>query len=100
MHKRFLLGLVLFAVSALYPLRAQTPAAPAVPPAPAAMPPGQIIAAKVTGDVTVAVGAEAPAALHNNDIVPQHATIDTKVGASVVLVFSNGATTQLGETTQ
>ncbi len=94
MHKRLLLGLVLFAAGALLSLHAQTPAAPA------AMPPGQILAAKVTGNVTMTVGGGASVKLNNNDPVSQHATIVTDKEASVVLVFSNGATTQLGSDTQ
>jgi hypothetical protein len=95
MHKRLLLGLVLSAVSAFVPLHAQTAAAPAA----AVQPPGQIIAAKVTGKVTMTIGAAAPTALNNNDAVPEHAVVTTDPDASVVLVFSNGATTQLGSDT-
>ena len=98
MHKKLPLWLVFFAVGALVSLRAQAPAA-ATPAAsaPAPLPPGQIIAAKVSGSVTMTVnGATTP--LNNNDSVPEQATVTTgkDAASSVVLVFSNGATTQLG----
>ncbi len=98
MHKSFLPGLILFAVGALVSLHAQTPAAPAAPAD--SMQPGQIIAAKVTGSVTMSVNGAAAVKLNNNDPVPEHATVNTEDDASVVLVFSNGATTQLGAGTQ
>jgi hypothetical protein len=100
MHKRFLLGLVLFAAGAFLPLRAQTPAASPAPSAPAAMPPGQILAAKVTGVVTMTVNAAPAVTLVGGEPIPQHATINTNAAANAVLVFSNGATTQLGENSQ
>src|SRR2546421_9307202 len=97
MHKRLPLGLILFAVGALWSLHAQAPAAAPAAAAPAALPPGQIIAAKVTGSVTMTVNG-AITSIKNNDSVPQQATVTTGKdnNSSVVLVFSNGATTQLG----
>src|SRR4051812_30290390 len=96
MHHRLPVWLTLFAFFALVSARAQTPAAPAADPLPSQ--PGQISAAKVTGSVQVKV-ADKTRDLHNGDNVEQSATVITALNSSVVLVFSNGATTQLGAET-
>src|SRR5581483_5937304 len=96
MHLRLSVWLALFAFVASPLLRAQTPAAPASDALPSA--PGQITAAKVTGDVTATLNGTSRA-LHSGDSVAQSETVNTALNSSVVLVFSNGATTQLGPDT-
>lgn len=95
MHFRLQLWMVFFAFVAVTAVRAQAPAGTA----PAnSMPPGQIKVVKVTGTVSMTLnGTSTP--LHENDMVPQTATVVTQNGSSAILVFSNGATTQLGADT-
>ncbi|MEX2044354.1 MAG: FecR domain-containing protein [Opitutus sp.] len=96
MHKRFLSWLCFFALAAVIPLHAQTTTA-----APAAMPPGMVLVAKVSGTVTMLLqGVQTP--IKVDDRIPQTATVITgqDAASSVVLVFSNGATTQLGSDTE
>jgi hypothetical protein len=60
--------------------------------------PGTVLIAKTTGTVNMIVnGVSTPVKV--NDVVPQAAKIVTQLNSSVVLVFSNGATTQLGPDT-
>ncbi len=95
MYQRFPLWLFLFGFVALVSLRAQAPA-----PAAAARPPGQIKAARVVGVVSYTLnGVVTPLAVNATTDVPQLATVVTGRDSSVVLVFSNGATTQLGAET-
>jgi hypothetical protein len=77
----------LIGLLSLATVRAQTPA----------QVPGRIVAAQVHGAVTVAVrgGAEGRA-LRDGEALAQDAVVTTAPGASVVLVFSNGATVALG----
>ena len=59
---------------------------------------GRIILARVTGEVTVLDRATAVSvAARNNQEISQGYTVSTGKGASVVLVFSNGATINLKE---
>ncbi len=87
MHHRlpsFLFACAFLAVAAM---RSQAPTTQ--------MPAGLVLVAKVTGTVTLTVaGSTAP--LHIRDQVPQTATINTGIDSTAVLVFSNGATLQLG----
>lgn len=59
---------------------------------------GQIVAKKIVGKVTVELNGTATE-LHDNDRVSQSAKVITAKDSSVILVFSNGATTQLGADT-
>jgi hypothetical protein len=98
MHFRLQLWMALFALVATAAIGAEPPAAPANAPAPAAaaMPPGQIKAVKLVGSVSYTLNGQT-VELHEGDAVPQSATVLTQGKSSVILVFSNGATTQLGE---
>jgi hypothetical protein len=96
MHHRLPVWLFLFAFVVSAVSRAQTPAAAPADPLPSQA--GEIKAAKVTGSVSVKV-ADQTRDLHNGDSVEQNATVITALNSSVVLVFSNGATTQLGADT-
>jgi len=99
MHFRLQFWMALFALVAVSAVRAQTPApAPVNAPAASAMPPGQIQAVKVVGSVSYVVNGQTTA-LHDGDPVPAGATVNTLAKSSVILVFSNGATTQLGDET-
>jgi len=62
------------------------------------MPPGQIRAVRIVGEVKV-VHSSNPAAieLHNNDALAQGDIVTTAKDSSVVLVFSNGSTINLGQ---
>ncbi len=93
MHFRLQLWMALFAFVAVAAVRAQAPAAAAN-----GMPPGQIKAVKVVGSVKVVLN-DQTTQLHDNDSVPQAAKVVTEGKSGVILVFSNGATTQLGEDT-
>jgi len=97
MHFRLSLWTALLACAFMTALRAQTPS-----PAPATLgditAPGQIVAKKVTGNVTILVNGVV-ATLHENDAVTERSVVTTAPDSSVVLVFSNGATTQLGADT-
>lgn len=99
MHHRLSFWVALVAFFSVAIVRAQTPA-PAGGGAPAPdMIQAQIIAAKITGVVTLKLdAAETP--LKNGDVIPVKGTVITGNDSSVVLVFSNGATTQLGADTQ
>lgn len=66
-------------------------------PAPPAQPRGQIKAVRVVGQVLVTRAPDqAPAALQNNAVLVQGDIVTTAKNASVVLVFSNGSTVNLG----
>ena len=97
MHNRALSWLVLCAFAAVLSVRAQAPAA--APAAPASPPPGLVLVAKVTGTATKTLNGERTA-LKVDDRVEQTAKINTGLDSSVVLAFSNGATTQLGADTE
>lgn len=101
MLNRCSLWLFFLALGALVSLRAQTPApAPAAPAAAAPnFQPGRIQAAKVIGTVKIKVDGQLKD-LANGDLVPQTATVSTAANSSAVLVFENGATTQLGPATE
>lgn len=58
--------------------------------------PGKITVAKVTGTVSAAKSGEAPVTLNVGDVLAQEHTVTTAAGSSVILVFSNGATLNLG----
>ncbi|HWA85258.1 MAG TPA: FecR domain-containing protein [Opitutus sp.] len=59
--------------------------------------PGQIYAVKVTGSVTATnLVDHSQAKLANNDKLSQHYVVTTAAASSVILVFSNGATLNLG----
>ncbi len=64
----------------------------------AARPPGRIVAARVVGDVRSSVQGVATT-VQNQMEIPQAATVTTAKASSVVLLFSNGATVQLGAET-
>jgi ferric-dicitrate binding protein FerR (iron transport regulator) len=65
-------------------------------PAPSAKVKGQIVAARVLGTVTSILKPGAGGvALRDGDSVDEDSTIVTETGASVILVFSNGATVDL-----
>jgi hypothetical protein len=62
---------------------------------------GQIVAARVLGQVTLIEGpTAAPVVLKDGDRVSDASTIVTGPGASVILVFSNGATVDLAGDTR
>ena len=84
---------MLFTVGAI---RGQTPA-PAAPKVTGGA--ELILVAKVTGSVTMTLG-DKTTPLAVNASVPQLAKINTAKDSSVVLVFSNGATTNLGAETE
>jgi len=93
MHHRFLVRLLACVFLASLGLRAQAPATATMPKVTGGA--ELILVAKVTGDVTMTVnGAITRLAADNK--VPQSAKINTSKNSSIVLVFSNGATTQLG----
>ena len=94
MHHRLFPWLLLIAFFAATSLRAQTPPPAAAPGTPAAMPPGLVLVAKFTGDVTMTVSGT-KTAVKLGESVPQTAKINTGLNSSVVLVFSNGAQTHL-----
>jgi len=61
---------------------------------------GKIIAARVRGDVSITIKAtNVTTPLANNGAVAHGAIVTTAKGSSVVLVFSNGATVNLGSDT-
>jgi hypothetical protein len=61
-------------------------------------PVGQIRAVRIVGDVTVTHGStQTTAALRDNDSLTQGDIVTTAKGSSVVLVFSNGSTINLGQ---
>ncbi len=94
MHNRFLSWLFLGAAFALISLRAQSPGTPAI-----AGGAERVLAARVTGTVEMTVGGQTTP-VKADDRVPQSAKIITGKDSSIVLVFSNGATTQLGSDTE
>jgi hypothetical protein len=64
----------------------------------AQLPPGQIKAVRIIGQVTVNRAADkSTGALQNNDALAQGDVITTAKDASVVLVFSNGSTVSVGQ---
>jgi hypothetical protein len=93
MHLRFTFWVALVFAATAGIIRAQTPAAAAD-----AFVDGQIRAKDVHGSVVMeASGVKTE--LHNDDAVVPHSKIITGSGAKVILVFSNGASTQLGADT-
>lgn len=100
MHLRFLTWLFVGALLAVVSLRAQVPGTAGAPGGPGKFDEeGLVLVAKVSGNVSMVLEG-ATTALKVNDRVPQKAKIITAKNASVVLVFSNGATTQLGTDTE
>lgn len=95
MHFRLSLWVAFFVFAAAGAVRAQTPSATTTP---SAMPPGQIVTAKVSGSVSMVLNGTTTS-LKNGDVISQTATVTTAADSSVILVFSNGATTQLGSET-
>ncbi|HTQ30835.1 MAG TPA: FecR family protein [Opitutaceae bacterium] len=90
MHKNFLSTLLLAGLWAILAARLG-----------AAQEPGQIVAQRVTGDVQVVNLADNTAvALQNGDTLKQGSAVRTAKGASAVLVFSNGATVNVGADTE
>ena len=86
MHSKLLSWLCLLGFFAVFTLQAS-----------AQQPAGWIKAAKVTGEVTATDKAtNVTTAVANNQNLAQGAIVRTAKGASVVLVFSNGATVNLG----
>jgi hypothetical protein len=57
---------------------------------------GRINVAKVTGTVTAVRGNDSPVTLKIGDVLAQDHTVTTSSGSSVILVFDNGATLNLG----
>jgi hypothetical protein len=98
MHNRFLSWFFVCASLAFLSLRAQSPSAL---PAPGSLVGGaeQVLAARVTGTVQMTLNGQTTP-LRTDARVPQAAKIVTGTNSSVVLVFSNGATTQLGSDTE
>jgi hypothetical protein len=94
MQLRLLSWLILCAAFAAIPMRAQVPAAGA-----SLTLPGTVIVAKVSGTANMTVNGTTTQ-LKVDDPVPQAAKIVTQLNSSVVLAFSNGATTQLGPDTE
>ncbi len=94
MHNRFLSWLFLGAAFALISLRAQSPGT-----SPIAGGAERVLAARVAGTVQMTVNGQTTA-VKADDRVPQTAKIITGKDSSIVLVFSNGATTQLGSDTE
>jgi hypothetical protein len=94
MHNRSLPWLLLFALAAFVSRSAlaQAPSAPE-------MPPGVVLVARIVGTVQMTHN-DTTTALRVDDRIPQAARVNTGPASSVVLVFSNGATTQLGEDTE
>lgn len=103
MHLRLPFWTAFFALVAVGLVRAQAPAANTPPAAPAAtqndMRPGQIKVAKVDGAVSMLVNGTR-SDLKVGDFIPQKATIYTAAKSAVILVFSNGSSTNLGEDSQ
>jgi len=100
MHNRLFTWLFIGALFAAVSLRAQVPATAVVPVGDGKFQDeGLVLVAKVSGTVTMELNG-ATTALKVNDKVPQKAKIVTAKNASIVLVFSNGATTQLGTDTE
>lgn len=98
MHNRFLSWFFVCASLAFLSLRAQSPGASSSPGSIAGGA-EQVLAARVTGAVQVTLNGQT-LPLRTGDRVPQSAKIVTSTTSSVVLVFSNGATTQLGSDTE
>lgn len=99
MHRRLLGWLLIGVLLTAFTARAQTP--PAVPPVAGKgkfTENGVILVAKFSGKVDIVVDGVAKQAAIDMP-VPAKARVVTGQGASVVLVFSNGASTQLGSDT-
>lgn len=99
MHTRLLGWLLIGVLLAAFGVRAQTPpAAPALAGQGTFNQNGVILVAKFSGKVEIVVdGVSKQAAI--DMVVPPKARVVTAQGASVVLVFSSGASTQLGSDT-
>lgn len=99
MHKRLLGWLLIGVLLAAFTVRAQTPpATPAMAGQGKFDKNGVILVAKFSGKVDIIVDGVAKQAAIDLPVPPK-ARVVTAQGASVVLVFSNGATTQLGSDT-
>lgn len=99
MHRRLLGWLLIGVLLAAVTVRAQTPpATPAVAGQEAIKNGGIILVAKFNGKVDIIVDGVSKQATIDMP-VPAKARVVTAQGASVVLVFSNGASTQLGSDT-
>src|SRR4051812_17801625 len=93
MYHRFLIRLLASVFLTSVVMRAQAPTATTAPKVTGGA--ELILVAKVTGTVTMTVNsATTPLAVDVK--VPRSAKVNTAKDSSVVLVFSNGATTQLG----
>ena len=90
MLKKILIFIILGAIVGFCPADAQTSPAPASAPARVK---GRIIAARVVGRADATSKATGVTrTLHDGDLVSEQTQIVTAPGASVILVFSNGAT--------
>lgn len=98
MHTRLLSWLIFGAMFAVVALRAQAPATASVGQGKFDQE-GQVEVVKLSGKVDMVLNGQTTA-LKLNDRVPQKAKIVTAIDASVVLAFSNGASTQLGSDTE
>jgi hypothetical protein len=98
MHQRVFSWLLVCALFAAGSLRAQSPAPSDGPVVKGGA--ELILVAKVAGTVTKTLPGQASVALKQDDRVEQTAKINTGLNSSIVLVFSNGATTQLGADTE
>ncbi len=97
MLNKILLFIALGVFAGLTPIQAQTPAA--APSAPARVK-GKIVAVRVQGHVQAISKLDGTTReLHENDAVTEQTQINTAVGASVILSFSNGATVNVAANT-
>ncbi len=96
MLQRLLSWLFVCAIVAAVSLHAQAPAGGPTVTGGAEL----VLVAKVTGTVTKTLPGQAAVAIKQDDRIEQKAKINTGLNSSVVLVFSNGATTQLGADTE
>jgi len=97
MLNKILLFIALGVFAGLTPAQAQTPAAA---PTAAARVKGKIIAARVQGSVQAISKVDGKTRLlHEGDTVSEQTQINTAVGGSVVLAFSNGATVNVASNT-
>jgi hypothetical protein len=97
MQNRFLLFLFACAFLAAGTIFSQ-PAA--TDPRDAGMQKGWVGVAKVEGEATLTLPGNLVSKLKPNDSIPENGTITTGPKSVVVLAFSNGATTRLGENTE
>ena len=86
MHSKLLSWLSIFGLLAAFTLDAAAQQAP-----------GKIIAARVTGDVTMTIKAtQATAPIKALEVIQEGSIVTTKAGASIVLLLANGASVNLG----